>query len=239
MNAGTRTLTPARAVQGRRLRVDPRALCGLLLIVLSVAVGILYAGSINQGRGVVIAARDLPVGAILGPNDLLIASARLDDSVYAAAIPAAEAAALIGRPLGEPVHARQVLVRAQLASGLILGPDQEALTIPVKPENAAGGRLRPGDAVRVRVTIDKGKPTSKTEVVIDRAIVYATGKDDRTRIVSNSANGAADTTGGVGDAGSLATLTLILTPDQAQALAHARWDGDLDVTLLPPTQKDR
>lgn len=239
MSTGTRTLTPARAVKGRRLRVDPRALCGLLLIVLSVAGGVLYAGSINQGRGVVIAARDLPAGAVLGPDDLLIASARLDDSVYAAAIPAAEAAALIGRPLGEPVHARQVLARAQLASGLILGPDQEALTIPVKPENAAGGRLRPGDAVRVRVTTDKGKPTSKTAVVIDRATVFAVGQDERTRIVSGGASGAAETAGGAGDPGTLATLTLILTPEQAQALAHARWDGDLDVTLLPPSPRDR
>jgi pilus assembly protein CpaB len=136
--------------------------------------------------------------------------------------------------LSEPVHARQVLVRAQLGSGLVLGPGQQAMTIPVKADNGAGGRLRPGDAVQVLVTTDKGKPTSKTEIVIDQAIVYAVGKDERTRIVSSGGGSSPDTTGGAGDAGTLASLTLVLTPDQAPALAHARWNGDLDVVLLPP-----
>ena len=234
MSAATRTLTPARAVKRRRLHIDPRALLGLLLVVVSIVGGIVYAGAINQGRGVVIAARDLPAGAVLGRDDLLVTSARLEESVYAAAIPASEAAALVGRPLSEPVHARQVLVRAQLGSGLVLGPGQQAMTIPVKADNGAGGRLRPGDAVQVLVTTDKGKPTSKTEIVIDQAIVYAAGKDERTRIVSSGAGSSPDTTGGAGDAGTLASLTLVLTPDQAPALAHARWNGDLDVVLLPP-----
>jgi lysophospholipase L1-like esterase len=36
MSTATRTLTPARAVKRRRLRVDPRALLGLLLVVISI-----------------------------------------------------------------------------------------------------------------------------------------------------------------------------------------------------------
>jgi Flp pilus assembly protein CpaB len=34
--------------------------------------------------------------------------------------------------------------------------------------------------------------------------------------------------------GALSSVTLVLTPDQAQQLAQARWGSDLDVALLPP-----
>ncbi|HEU4977794.1 MAG TPA: hypothetical protein VFT42_02765, partial [Solirubrobacteraceae bacterium] len=55
------------------------ALLALAGIVLAIAGGLAWAGSVNQGRGVIVATRDLPVGALIGPGDLAVASARLDD----------------------------------------------------------------------------------------------------------------------------------------------------------------
>jgi len=231
--AGT-TLTPDRPIRLRRSRIDRRVILGILLILLSIGGGLAWAATINEGRGVVVATRDLPMGAVLGSDDLTVAQVRIDDALYAAAIPAVEVATLVGKPLGEPVHARQLLVRAQIAGGPVLSPDQVAMTIPSKAESAAGGKLRPGDSVQVLVTTDKGKPTSQTTIVIDRAVVYAIGRDERTRVVSGAGSGdSASGQGGSEAAGPIASVTLILTPDQSLALAHAKWNGDLDVTLLP------
>ncbi len=236
MSGATQSLTPARAIRRQRLRADPRILLGILLIVLAIAGGLAWAGSVNQGRGVIVATRDLPVGAIIGPGDLAMTSARLDDRVYMAAVPAADVTALLGRPVAEPIHAHQQLVWGQIGSGPLLAGDQGAMTVAVKAEAAVGGRLKPGDQVQVIVTLDRGKPTSRSEIVIDRAIVFAVGRDERTRFVGGSAGTATETGTGASDSGgALASVTLIVTPEQRLALARAKWGGEIDLVLLPLT----
>ena len=235
MSEATQSLTPVRALKRPRLRADPRILLGTLLIVLAIGGGLAWAGSVDQGRGVIVATRDLPVGATISPGDLAVTSARLDDRVYAAAIPAADVGTLIGRPVAEPIHANQQLVRGQIGAGPLLAGDQGAMTVAVKAEAAAGGRLKPGDQVQVIVTLDRGKPTARSEIVIDRATVYAVGRDERTRFVGGAAGAAGETGAGASDSGgALASVTLIATTEQRLALAQAKWGGELDLVLLPP-----
>lgn len=235
MSGAAQSLTPARAIRRQRLRADPRILLGILLIVLAIVGGLAWAGSVNQGRGVIVATRELTVGAIIGPDDLAVTSARLDDRVYAAAIPAIDIAALIGRPVAEPIHAHQQLVWAQVGADPLLAGDQGAMTVAVKAEAAADGRLKPGDHVQVIVTLDRGKPTTRSEIVIDRATIYAVGRDERTRFVGGAAGAAGDTGTGAGDSGgALASVTLIATSEQRLALAQAKWGGEIDLVLLPP-----
>src|SRR5438034_898524 len=78
---------------------------------------------------------------------LAVARVRVDDGMYAAAVPADELGALVGRQLAEPIHPQQMVVRQQVSARPLIGPDQVALTIPVNPASAAGGRVRPGDSV--------------------------------------------------------------------------------------------
>jgi Flp pilus assembly protein CpaB len=102
----------------------------------------------------------------------------------------------------------------------------------VSPETAAGGRIRPGDAVEVLVTTNKGKPEARTTVVLARVMVYDVGYADRQLSVgtgSNSADPAAL-------AGALRSVTLAVTEQEAIALAQARWSGELDVALLAANQ---
>src|SRR5450631_1071893 len=82
----------------------------------------------------------------------LVAYVRMDDNVYRAALPADVLESLVGRQLGEPIHAQQVLARAQVAEQPGLAADQVAMTIPAKPESAVDGRLRPGDLIQVLLT---------------------------------------------------------------------------------------
>ncbi len=158
-------LSPTRALRRPR-KLDLRAVIGICLTVMAVGGSIAYWGVTSDTRAVVVATRDLPVGATLDAGDLAVARVRVDDGIYAAAVPADELSTLAGRQLAEPVHAQQLLVRGQVSSRPLLGANQLAMTIAVSPESAAGGRLRPGDAVQVLVTTNKGKPESKTTVVL-------------------------------------------------------------------------
>lgn len=201
---------------------------GLVLALTAIGGSLATWSAANATRGVLIAAREMPMGTTLRTNDLAVAQVHMDDALYIAALPAAELTAVIGQRLGESAHAGQVLARGQLATQPLLGAGELALTIAVRPETAAGGRLRPGDTVRVLVTHAKGKPDSSTVTVLERAVVYEVGYDARLSV----GIGQGDQAEGIA-VGPVASLTLIVTPEQAEQLANAKWNGDLDVALLP------
>jgi pilus assembly protein CpaB len=227
--ASTTLLSPTRALRQPR-RLDLRAMFAVFLLLLATGGAIAAWSAMSDTQAVLVATRDRPAGATIGPTDLAVARVRLDDALYQAAVPANELDRLVGRPLAEPIHARQLLVRAQLASRPPLGPNQLALTIPASAQTAVGGRLRPGDSVQVLVTIDKGKPEARTTVVLPRVTVFEVGHDERAAVV-NTAGGDAS---GRATQGPITWVTLILSPEQAVQLARARWAGELDLALLPP-----
>lgn len=221
-----RTLTPERAIR-QPWRLDLRVVLSALVTLAAIGGMLVYAGSLSATRPVLLVTRDLPAGAILGPDDLTVTQVRVDDSIYAAALSGDALSAVLGKPLAEPVHSQQILARAQVSSRPRLAPDRLALAIPIKPESAAGGRLRAGDEVQILLTRNKGKPEADTVVVLERATIYSVGYDERATVI-NAANASRT------DTGPLASLTLIVMPDQARALATARHSGELDVALLPP-----
>ncbi len=224
-------LSPARAIHAPR-RLDLRLLLGIFLALAAAAGSVSFWTVTSESRAVLVATRDLPAGAILRTSDVAIARVRVDDSIYQAAIPAAALDDVVGRPLAMPAVARQMLTRAQLSTRTVLEAGQLAMTVPIRPDTAVGGRIQAGDTVRVLLTTNKGKPDSKTSVVLPRATVYEVGRDERMTVVSTS--GASDASARTGAQGAVSWLTLIVTPEQALTLAEARWNGDLDVALLPP-----
>jgi Flp pilus assembly protein CpaB len=226
-------LSPARALRQPR-RVDLRAVFGLFLLLVATGGSIAFWSASSDTRAVLVATRDLPAGATLRLMDLAIARVRLDDAMYQAALPADAQGTAIGKQLAEPVHAQQLLVWAQVSSRPPLGPDQVALTIPVKAETAVGGRVRPGDEVQVLLTTNKGKPESRTTIVLPRVRVYDVGHDEHLTVVNTS--GSSDLSTRPEVRGPLSSLTLLVTQDQALQLAQARWNGELDVALLPVAQ---
>ena len=224
-------LTPERAIRQPR-RLDGRALVGLFLMLATTAGALLFWQSANDTRGVVIATRDLPAGATLAASDLAVARLRADDAVYSAAIPADGLSGLVGRQLAEPVHAQQLLVAPQIATRPRLGPDQLVLTVPASPTSAAGGRIRPGDDVVVLASYEKGKATSRTEVVLPRATVYEVGEDRPMTVVNTGGADASARTA----AGAIGWISLIVTQEQALRLGEARHNAELSIGLLPPAQ---
>jgi Flp pilus assembly protein CpaB len=224
------TLSSARALRRPR-RADPRAIVGIVLTLAALAGSVAFWVSATDSRPVLIATHDLPAGATLSSADLGIAYVRVDDAVYQAALPADTLQSLVGRQLGEPIHAQQVLARAQLANQLGLSADQVAITIPARPDSAVDGRLRPGDAVQILVTVaDKTRNTAHTSQILERAQVFEVGRETSlTGSSSSNADSAASTRGAI------TSVTLAVTADQARQLAEARRTGELDIVLLPPT----
>ena len=85
--------------------------------------------------------------------------------------------------------------------------------------------------VLVPVTVvDKNKNEAHTRPVLERAQVFAVGHDQS--FSSSSSSVAGDDTGF--PRGSITSVTLAVTADQARQLAEARRTGELDVLLLPP-----
>ncbi|HEV7662711.1 MAG TPA: SAF domain-containing protein, partial [Chloroflexota bacterium] len=108
------TLTPSRALHRPR-RVDPRALIGVFLTLAALAGSVAFWVGSSDARPVLIATRDLAAGATLRSSDFATAYIRMDDALYRAALPADALDSLVGKQIGEPLHAQQVLVRAQVS----------------------------------------------------------------------------------------------------------------------------
>jgi Flp pilus assembly protein CpaB len=227
-------LEPALRALAAPRRVDLRVLFGGFLTVVATAGSIAFWSTSSDSRGVVVAARDVPAGTVLGSDHLGVSYVRVDDATYRAAVPAADRAGLLGRVLEGPLYAHQVLVRAQLTGQPPLGPDEVALTIPISAEAAVGGRLHPGAAVQVLATTEKGKPESRTFVVLPRATVYDIGREERPAGVAGTSAGR-----GADGLGRPVSVSLRVSHEQARDLAWVRWNADLDLALLPAQPSGR
>ena len=224
-----RTFAPSR-------RVPVRAIVGLSLA--AAAVAMVY--SVNRGAQpstveVLRATRDVPVGEVLRAGDLAPVSEALPADVAQVLVPANERDRVVGQRVGQPLNAGELVsVRQVQRPGRQIPPGQWLYTIPVSPEAAAGGRaVDAGDEVEVVVTVNKGQPDlARTQVVIPRAMVYQAGRQGS----SYTPLGGGDQS--VGDA-KLSSLTLLLASDvDYQALARARWIGDVDVAVLGASESN-
>jgi Flp pilus assembly protein CpaB len=175
------------------------------------------------------ATRDVPVGAILQASDLTPVSEALPDDVALTLASASDRDSVIGRRVGQPLNAGELVSRRQLqAPAREIPAGQLVYTIPVSPEAAAGGQaVEVGDEVEVLVTVNKGQvDQARTRVVLAHAKVYRVGRQA-------SAYAPLGSTEQVGADNKLNSLTLLLTSDaDYQAVAEARWTGDLDVAVL-------
>lgn len=222
-----RTLTPARALSKPR-SIDVRVWVGLL-VALVAALGVLtLLSAARKTRPVLVAARDLPAGAVLSAADLSTSHALLDDQVYAVAVPAAQSATLVGRQLADPLYRGQVVARPQVSGKPLLGPGQLAMTVRIDPNKTAVGDLSPGDPVQVLLTTRPGEQGSTTSVALPRVTVYEVRREKPLAIGLNDEDGSARADEPV------VALSFVVSPQQAVALANARHNGELDVALLPP-----
>jgi len=200
-------------------------LAGVLLVVVSLAGGLLLWRSATDTTPILVAARDIAPGHVIQREDLRIGEARLDGSLASLALTEADLDAAVGRTTSTTIHAGEIVVAPDLASGPVLGPDEVAVTIPVAADTIYPG-LRPTDKVALLATSDAGKPESKTVTLIDSATVFAIGLEQRVIRSSTSDN--------PNDGATVANMTLAVPRSEAEAVAHAVANATITVVLLAP-----
>jgi Flp pilus assembly protein CpaB len=202
-------------------------LAGVLLVVVSLAGGLLLWRSATDTTPILVATRDIPPGHVIQRDDLRIGEARLDGGLASMAMTEADLEAAVGRTTSTTIHAGEMVVGPDLASGPALDADEVAVTIPVAADTIYPG-LRPTDQVALLATTNAGKPESRTVTLIDRATVFAIGLERR--VIRSSASDNPN------DDDAVANITLAVPRSQAETVAHAVANATITVVLLAPQE---
>ena len=212
-----------------RVHLSGRALLGLVLALLGAGLVFwLYLRGQPHTVEVLVAARDLPPGTVLQADDLLSQSDALPDRLSNLTVPASDRATVLDRPLGLGLTNGAPLMRSQVLDvGTRIPENRRVQSIPVTTDTAAGGLIQPHDEVEILATTNNGHPDqAETRTVLSRVQVYSIGDQRATGPFAS-----ADRPG----AGAHVTwLNVLVTDEEAHALATARWTGELEVLLLPP-----
>jgi hypothetical protein len=212
-----------------RRRISPRALVGIAVAVLGIAVlTVLYRA--EQPRQVLVLrlTRDLPAGAVLSARDLQPVAKAIPEDMAATLVPASQQAELVGRRVGAPLSAGEYLTRGQLGhTNRGISADQRLVVIPVDGDTVTGLNLARGDQVELTATSKQQAGGIHTDVVVPAATVYEVGSVDSAGGVLNGAQRAG------GTSSRQTWLSLLVEQDQVPAINQARSTGDLMLALVP------
>jgi pilus assembly protein CpaB len=131
----------------------------------------------------------------------------------------------VGRTLVSDLAAREPVTRTRLGSSRA-GPLASLVPAGMRavnlPMTAGLGAIRPGDRVDVLATFGGGQPHTETAGSGLEVIGTSNGGND-----TSSTSSSTDGTGGGGP-----TLTVLVTPSEAEQLAYASAFADLSVAIL-------
>lgn len=177
-------------------------------------------------RPVLVAARDLAAGQTLADGDLArrqMPAGFLPSGTFAEG----EAARALGQRLAVPLRAGDPLGEAALearvpALSRRLPEGSRAVTVPVDQVSSQAGLVRPGDRVDLMLAEERLEGAERCVVVrslLEAVHVLATGQATRDALPPGEAAVDLDT--------SYSTITLDVTPEQAQQLAVGLRMGEL------------
>jgi hypothetical protein len=201
--------------------LDPRLITGVVLILLSVAIGAKVFADANRSEPVWAVTRSLPAGAALHRDDVVARQVRIEGgaSHYVAAHQPPT-----GVELNRPVSAGELLPRSALASPR-KREARRLVTVPVERFHFPAG-LRAGEAVDVYSVVvgsaaDFGReaslPATMPRQVLAGAVVDAVDA----------------TVGQLGAAGSRVGVSLAVRPEEVADVVAAAHHGAIDLVRVP------
>ncbi len=229
--------------------MNTRRITLLVAVVLAIGTGVLtlrYLSSINQQaqsqqaqvelKPVVVVNRDIPARAKITP-DMLTRVTRPANEVPQQALSDPKQAegdvALITIPEGSTLTAATIGQPAEVGLTFRLKPGMRAVSIPVDRVKAVSGLIQPGDHVDVMASVPRGNGIPpKAFSIIRGAVVLAINTQLEATGADPSASPAPDGTGGGGGA----TVTLGVTPEQADLLTVADLNTTLRLALRSPQE---
>lgn len=199
--------------QARRIErpkwVNVRTVMGLALFSASLIAGQQVVTSPAPSTRIWAAANAIPAGATLSHLDLTTVEADLPPEAmehYALA-----ATDLEGAYVARAIPAGQLVPLDSLAETAPSGSRQ--MTVPVEAEHAVGGDLQAGDFIDILVTLDAGRRSARTSVLVSGAEVL----------------GVVEAGGSFGSEGSPIGVTLAVSAEDAPRLVLALRTGEIDI----------
>jgi len=182
-------------------------------------------GNSEPGVDVLLAAKDLTVGAKLGESDIRIAK------VPASVVPQTafrSPGKALGRGVILPVSRGEFILPSKLAAEnagsclvSLIPSGMRAVSVRVNEVVAVAGYVVPGTRVDVLLTGNPaGANEQQTTTVLENVLVVAAGQ----HLERNAA----------GDPQSAPVITLLVSPDDAQKLTLASSQGHIQLTLRSP-----
>lgn len=198
----------ARRVERPRW-VNVRTVLGLALFFCSVIAGQYLVSAPTPSTQLWVAAHDIAPGTIVEAGDLETVEADLSPEAmehYALA-----STDLAGAYVARGIPAGQLVPLASLSNQAPSASRQ--MTVPVEAEHAVGGALMVGDLIDVLVTLDAGRPSARTAVLVSQAEVID----------------VVQAAGSFGSEGSPIGVTIGVSADDAPRLALALRTGEIDI----------
>jgi pilus assembly protein CpaB len=172
---------------------------------------------------IILAARSLPVGAVLGERDVKVVSwpAEAVPSGYVRSIQDA-----VGRGIITAVAENEPLLAAKMSTKdaggglpIIIREGMRAVSVRVDEIIGVAGFVIPGTRVDVMLTLDKnaGRPQAITKTLLQNVQTLAAGQS-----VTRDKEGKPQT---------VTVITFLLSPDDAELLALAAKEGRLQLAL--------
>jgi Flp pilus assembly protein CpaB len=161
-----------RPLRSRRL-LQPVPLAGFALMLVGLLVVLTYSAAASRRTAVLVAARDLPAGAVLHSSDLRSSKLGAEAGVLAALVTPTQIQTVVGRRLAAPLGAGEPLPRVAIAAS---SAAPAAFTLAVPVAHALGGQLHAGDQVSVLATFTGPSGNAKTEALARSLVVLAVGQ---------------------------------------------------------------
>jgi Flp pilus assembly protein CpaB len=193
--------------------INVRTVLGLLLFAAAFLAGQRVLNQAESTVAVWVAARDLGAGTVLTIDDVVAAEARLPGDLLERYAPVSRL--VEGLVLGHSIRAGELVPASSLQADDPVAPGR-SMTIPVTPEHANGGALRPGDRIDVFATFNPGDARARTSLLVGDVevvdVVVAGG------LVA-------------GDEAAIG-ITVELTPADAARVAFAVRTGEVDIARI-------
>ena len=220
--------------------MNTRRITLLLAIVLALGTGFLtlnYLNSVrqsstaaNEPREVVVAAKSIPARTTITPDMVTKVerpAATVDSDALTNSAAASGQLSLITIPAGAQITSSKIGHPSQVGLPVVLKPGQRAVSIWIDKVKGISGLLQPGDRVDVLAIPPRQGNTIPPAVAILRGIeVLAIGNMTETTSATPDPQYQ-----------NFTTVTLLVTPQQADLLATADQNTTLRLALRSPQEK--
>jgi len=160
--------------EARPARLDLRLVLGLGIALAAFLVGIqLYSMGRPQTMAVLVASRDLPQGALLSEDDLMVERVPVSEQLSRVLLAEAARPQVVGKVTARAIAAGEPILASALAQGLPLEPQEVALALPVVDRVYVPYQVQAGDR-GLLYAIGAGQGgAQQTVLVSDRVRVLA------------------------------------------------------------------